>query len=61
MLSVQKVDPNADLSGGRAPLHYAADMGQTEVAEFLIAQGADVNVREFASVVAVIDDRIFMY
>ena len=28
----------------RYPLHYAADMGQVEVINFLIGKGADVNV-----------------
>ena len=35
---------NAELSGGRFPIHYAADMGQKEVAQYLIEKGADVNV-----------------
>ncbi len=41
----QGVDVNHDLSGGRAPLHYAADMGQTEVIQYLVSKGANVNVR----------------
>eukprot|EP00056_Hartaetosiga_gracilis_P020301 m.18644 g.18644 ORF g.18644 m.18644 type:complete len:118 (-) comp8342_c0_seq1:124-477(-) len=38
----QNVDVNAELSGGRFPLHVAADMGQTDVAKYLISKGADV-------------------
>lgn len=33
------------LSGGRAAIHYAGDMGQTDVIKILVAAGADVNVR----------------
>lgn len=36
---------NRTLDGGRKPLHYAADFGQTDVVEFLISKGADINVR----------------
>jgi len=36
-------DLNALIQGGRAPLHFAADYGQTEVLEYLISKGADVN------------------
>lgn len=42
---LQAEDVNRTLEGGRKPLHYAADFGQTEVVEFLISKGADVNVR----------------
>ncbi|XP_064400711.1 myotrophin-like [Halichondria panicea] len=34
---------NAELLNGRNPLHYASDYGQTEVIEYLIVMGADVN------------------
>ncbi|XP_005740927.1 myotrophin [Pundamilia nyererei] len=34
---------NRTLDGGRKPLHYAADFGQTDVVEFLISKGADIN------------------
>uniref|UniRef100_A0AAZ1XEC4 Myotrophin n=1 Tax=Oreochromis aureus TaxID=47969 RepID=A0AAZ1XEC4_OREAU len=36
-------DVNRTLDGGRKPLHYAADFGQTDVVEFLISKGADIN------------------
>ncbi|XP_045928169.1 myotrophin [Micropterus dolomieu] len=36
-------DVNRTLEGGRKPLHYAADFGQTDVVVFLISKGADVN------------------
>lgn len=29
---------------GRYPIHYAADYGQTDVLEYLLSKGADVNV-----------------
>jgi len=35
---------NAELSGGRNALHFAADYGQTDVIKCLIDAGADVNV-----------------
>ena len=44
MMLSQKPDANAEIGGGRCPLHYAADMGQTQVAQFLVEKGADVNV-----------------
>ena len=31
---------------GRYPIHFAADYGQTEVVEYLISKGANVNVSE---------------
>lgn len=40
-------DVNAELSGGRNALHYAADYGQTDVIECLIEAGANVNVGGF--------------
>ncbi|KAG7225632.1 hypothetical protein INR49_005038 [Caranx melampygus] len=40
---LQAEDANRTLDGGRKPLHYAADFGQTDVVEFLISKGADVN------------------
>ena len=40
----QKPDLNAELGGGRCPVHYAGDMGQTDVMEYLILNGADINV-----------------
>ncbi|MGH0163225.1 UNVERIFIED_CONTAM: hypothetical protein FKN15_057713 [Acipenser sinensis] len=36
-------DVNRTLEGGRKPLHYAADCGQTEMVEFLLSKGADIN------------------
>ena len=39
---------NAELMGGRNPLHYAADYGQSSVIDFLVTKGADVNVSQCA-------------
>ncbi|TKS90635.1 Myotrophin [Collichthys lucidus] len=39
-------DVNRTLEGGRKPLHYAADCGHTDVVEFLISKGADVNASD---------------
>ncbi|KAM9334805.1 myotrophin [Symphorus nematophorus] len=36
-------DVNRTLDGGRNPLHYAADFGQSDVMEYLISKGADIN------------------
>lgn len=36
-------DVNRTLDGGRMPLHLAADFGQTDVVEYLISKGANVN------------------
>lgn len=41
----QAEDVNRTLQTGRKPLHLASDFGQTEVVEFLISKGADINVR----------------
>lgn len=38
---------NSDIGGGRKPIHYAADFGQNEVIEYLLAKGADINVSKF--------------
>lgn len=35
-------DVNQSL-GGRKPLHYATDFGQTDVVKYLISKGADIN------------------
>ena len=35
---------NAELSGGRNALHFAADYGQADVIQCLLDAGADVNV-----------------
>ncbi|CAH1259192.1 myotrophin-like [Branchiostoma lanceolatum] len=35
-------DVNSEI-GGRPPIHYAADYGQLEVIQVLLAKGADVN------------------
>lgn len=45
MSLLQADDVNWTLDGGRMPLHYAADFGQTDVVEFLISKGANINVR----------------
>lgn len=39
---VTSEDVNRELSG-RPPLHIAADYGHTEVVDYLISKGADVN------------------
>lgn len=39
----QSINVNDEIEG-RPPLLYAADYGQTDVIEYLIAAGADVNV-----------------
>ncbi|KAM4712001.1 myotrophin [Anableps anableps] len=39
-------DVNQIMSSGRMPLHYAADYGQTEVMEYLISIGANVNAKD---------------
>jgi ankyrin repeat protein len=36
---------NAKGDGESTPLHWAADMGHEEIAEILIAKGADVNAK----------------
>ncbi|OCT86085.1 hypothetical protein XELAEV_18019779mg, partial [Xenopus laevis] len=40
------VDVNRTLEGGRKPLHYAADCGQDEIVEFLLAKGANINAAD---------------
>ena len=45
ILIAQSFDLNAELSGGRSAIHYAGDMGQTDVAKYLVEKGADINVR----------------
>ena len=35
---------NAPLDG-RSPIHYAADYGHKDIIEYLVAKGADLNVR----------------
>ena len=39
-------DVNAKDSGGRTPLHQAADRDRVEVAKLLIEKGADINARD---------------
>ena len=41
------MDLNAYVLNGRGLLHFAADYGQTEVIEYLLSKGADVNVGIF--------------
>ncbi|XP_054153772.1 myotrophin-like [Oppia nitens] len=38
----KKVDVNASLDG-RSAIHYAADYGHTDIIEFLISKGVDLN------------------
>ena len=37
-------DINADISSGRAPLHFASDYGQLNVCEYLVTHGANVEL-----------------
>ncbi|XP_003385617.1 PREDICTED: myotrophin-like [Amphimedon queenslandica] len=39
-----KFDVNAQITGGRSPIHFAADYGQEEVIDYLVKQGANVNL-----------------
>ena len=48
-LLLQAEDVNRTLEGGRKPLHYAADCGHAEILEYLLSQGADVNVSAVAA------------
>lgn len=41
--SMQNFDVNYEISS-RYPLHYAADYGQSDVLDYLLSKGADVNV-----------------
>lgn len=43
-MHMQKLNVNTVVISGRPLLHHAADYGQYEVIEYLIQQGADVNV-----------------
>ncbi|XP_059620851.1 myotrophin [Phlebotomus argentipes] len=42
LIEKKGVEVNRDIDG-RRPIHFAADYGQTEVLEYLITKGADVN------------------
>jgi cytohesin len=48
--SLVQADPSLvfskDEASGRTPLHIAADRGQVELVEFLLAHGADVNAKD---------------
>lgn len=39
-----KFDVNAQISAGRSPIHFAADYGHVDLIEYLVKQGANVNV-----------------
>ncbi|XP_013774070.1 myotrophin-like [Limulus polyphemus] len=41
----KKVDINQAIDG-RPPIHYASDYGQTEVVNYLLEKGADVNAKD---------------
>jgi len=43
VLLFQNIDVNKDIDG-RTPIHYAADYGQKDVIQYLVAKGADINV-----------------
>lgn len=46
----QSVDVNEEIDG-RPPIVYAADYGQTDVIEYLISRGANVDVSKMISFV----------
>ena len=35
---------NAEILNGRSGIHFAADYGQSNVIEYLLSKGADINV-----------------
>lgn len=41
-----KFDVNAQINSGRSPIHFAADYGQEEVIQYLVTQGANVNITD---------------
>jgi len=41
----QGTNVNVDIDG-RSPLHYAADYGQTEVLQYLVSKGANINTKD---------------
>jgi ankyrin repeat protein len=45
LLLANKADPNAKDNLGRTPLQYAAMREDTDMAEVLLANGADINTR----------------
>jgi len=45
VFDLKNIDVNSEING-RYPLHYAADYGQTEVLEYLINKGANVNLAD---------------
>lgn len=49
----KSVDVNAPIDG-RSPIHYAADYGQLEVLEFLLSEGADLNVLDKHGISAIL-------
>ena len=42
--NTQGLDVNKAELNGRHPIHYAADYGQSDIIDILVAHGADVNV-----------------
>jgi ankyrin repeat protein len=46
LLSKQKDFNTRDMFFGQTPLHWAAKVGLTEIAEFLISKGARVNIKD---------------
>jgi ankyrin repeat protein len=54
LVDTHKLDVNAYLSGGRAPIHYAGDMGQADVVEYLVSAKADVNKEDEHGMTALI-------
>lgn len=49
----QNFEINQDING-RTLLHYAADYGQTEVVDYLISKGADVNALDKHGITAIL-------
>lgn len=45
------INVNEELSGGRSPIHFAADYGQKQVIEYLISKGASVDVSTTQSII----------
>ena len=47
--------------GGYTPLHYAAENGHTEIASLLIGNGADINRKDYVSILVYICNYMIYY